>query len=61
MLKIAVPVFDLGGSYGNFRFGKSPEMSGEGLEKVWKFIFKLHKNLYDAMMRVTRPYLSYIF
>jgi len=41
VLNITVPVFDMGRSYGNVRSGKSTEMSGKGLEKLWKFIFKI--------------------
>jgi len=40
-----VPVFDLGRSYRNVRSGKSPEMSGKGLAKLWKIYSKLGRNL----------------
>jgi len=37
VLNFIVPVFDLGRSHGNVK-------SGKGLEKVWKFIFKIRRN-----------------
>jgi len=36
-----VPVFDLARSYRNVRSGKVQKMSGKGLEKIRKFIFKI--------------------
>jgi len=42
VLTITVPTpFDLGMSFGKVKPGNSPEMCGKGLEKVWKFIFKI--------------------
>ena len=43
MLSIIVPVFDLGGSYGNVRSGKSPE-------NVWKRSWSL-ENLFSKLRR----------